>query len=255
VLSESREILTAVLSVTILLLLLGVTIIFLVIIFRRKQKEYYYRNLQMREAFKKELLQAQLETQEQTFHSLSQELHDNIGQVLSLAKFNISLLEHEQQHEALIETKSLLNNAIVDLRNISKALNTDYVKDKDLEASIRHELGMLERSRKFEVSFQKLGNAFDLSAERKLILYRIVQESLNNIVKHASATYITVVMLYTADELQLTIEDNGIGFDTHTAANGVGLLNIKHRSGMINSAVNIDSKVGQGTIITIIVKL
>lgn len=210
----------------------------------------------MEENFRKELLQAQLETQEQTFHSLSQELHDNIGQVLSLAKLNMSVIEMNPNdgNEMISQTKTLLNTAINDLRDISKTLNTEYVKEKDIKESIDRELAMLRRTRKFSADFQITGTAFFIKAERRLILYRIVQESLNNIVKHAGATHIVINMAYTDNLLEIKITDNGNGFDIESTRDGIGLMNIKQRSSMINSTFNIDSKPGAGTTLSIALK-
>lgn len=251
---QANEILITILGGSAILLFLGLTLIFLIIVYRKKQKEYFYQKEQLEESFRKELLKAQLETQEQTFHSLSQELHDNIGQVLSLAKLNMSVIELNskgEMDESISQTKSLLNTAINDLRDISKTLNTDYVKEKNLAESIDRELGMLRRTRKFEATLEVEGQPFFISAERRLILFRIIQESLNNIVKHAGATFITVSLHYKPDSLLILIKDNGSGFDTALTPKGVGLLNMNHRSGMIESTVALESIPGQGTTVRI----
>jgi len=252
---HSNEIAIAILGGSAILIFLGFTLIFLIIIYRRKQKEYFNQKLLLQENFRKELLQAQLETQEQTFHSLSQELHDNIGQLLSLAKLNMSLIEmtSTDNHESISQTKDLLNTAISDLRDISKTLNTEYVKEKDIKESIERELAMLRRTRKFEADFVITGTPFFIKAERRLILYRIIQESLNNIVKHAGATRICFSMDYVDDILTINIRDNGVGFDVQSTPNGVGLLNIKQRSAMIDSKVKIESKPGRGTTLSIFI--
>ena len=253
---QASEILITILGGSAILLLLGLTLIFLIVIYRKKQKEYFYQKEQLEENFRKELLKAQLETQEQTFHSLSQELHDNIGQVLSLAKLNMSVIELNskgEMDESISQTKNLLNTAINDLRDISKTLNTDYVKEKDLAESIERELGMLRRTRKFEAGMQVDGTPFFISAERRLILFRIIQESLNNIVKHAGATFITVQLQYRPDSLLILIKDNGNGCDVNHTPKGVGLMNMNHRSGMIESTVGVVSEPGAGTTVTITV--
>lgn len=251
---NSNEILVTILAGTAILLLTSITIIFLVVIFRRKQKEYLRKREWLQENFRKELLKVQLETQEQTFHTLSQELHDNIGQVLSLVKLNVSLIERQLQDsdkESINQTKTLLNTAISDLRNISKTLNTDYVKGMDLQESVERELELLKKTQKFETYLELQGAPFSISPERRLILFRIIQESLNNIVKHAKASVISVSLQYHDEMLTIRIKDNGIGFDQESIAKGVGMLNIEHRSKMIKSDVNIESVSGEGTTITI----
>jgi two-component system NarL family sensor kinase len=255
VIPQTNEIAIAILGGSAILIFLGFTLIFLIIIYRRKQKEYFNQKLLLQENFRKELLQAQLETQEQTFHSLSQELHDNIGQLLSLAKLNMSLVEMSStdNNESITQTKNLLNTAINDLRDISKTLNTEYVKEKDIKESIERELAMLRRTRKFDADFELSGTPFFIKAERRLILYRIIQESLNNIVKHAGATHIHFSMVYLGEVLEIIIRDNGVGFDMKATPNGVGLINIKQRSTLIDSKVNIYSEPGKGTTLSILV--
>ncbi|KAA5535008.1 hypothetical protein F0919_10445 [Taibaiella lutea] len=252
---QSNEIAIAILGGSAIFIFLGITLIFLIIIYRRKQQEYFNQKLILEENFRKELLQAQLETQEQTFHSLSQELHDNIGQVLSLAKLNMSVIEMNsidtESNEMVSQTKNLLNIAINDLRDISKTLNTEYVKEKDIKESIDRELAMLRRTRKFSADFTINGTPFFIKAERRLILYRIIQESLNNIVKHAGATHIVIDMSYTDNRLDIKITDNGNGFDIEKTRDGIGLMNIKQRSAMIDSKFNIESKPGTGTTLSI----
>jgi len=253
---QTSEILITILGGSAILLCLALTLIFLVIIYRKKQKEYYRQKEQLRESFRKELMQAQLETQEQTFQSLSRELHDNIGQVLSLAKLNMSVIEMNSRgasDETISQTKNLLNTAINDLRDISKTLNAGYLKEKDLAESIERDLGMLRRARKFEAEMEILGAPFFISPERRLILYRMVQESLNNIVKHATgATCIRITLEYTGQALSITIRDNGAGFDTERVPRGLGLLNMNHRAAMINSSVTVTSLPGQGTAVRIV---
>ena len=253
---QTNEILVTILGGTAILLFFALTLIFIVVLYRKKQKEYFDQRVKLEEDFRKELLQAQLEAQESTFHSLSQELHDNIGQVLSLAKLNISLIAMngpEAAGENIAQTKELLNTAINDLRDISKTLNTDYVKEKNLEESILRELDMLKRTRKFETDFETSGTAFQMSPERRLILYRIIQESLNNIVKHAGATQVGIAMVYNDDILNISIKDNGNGFDMLHTGKGVGILNMEHRSKLIGCNLSINSKPGAGTLIDIIV--
>lgn len=247
--STDQDILITVLGGTFILLFFALTIIFLIMVYRKKQREYAEHQAQMEANFRKELLQAQLEMQEQTFQTLSQELHDNIGQVLSLAKLNVSLIDSRQapQYTGNIEqTKILLNNAINDLRDISKTLNTNYIKEKDLAESIRRELIMLEHVRKFETSFANEGIPFEMPPDMRLILFRIIQECCNNVVKHAHASHLSIAMRSSANELIIDIKDNGKGFGKDIEK-GVGMYNMENRMKMIKGKIEISSSAGKGT--------
>jgi signal transduction histidine kinase len=246
---QQNDIWLTVLSGTLILLFLSFTIIFLIAVYRRKQQEYVANQLKMEENFKKELLNAQLEMQELTFQSLSQELHDNIGQVLSLAKLNITLIDSSKIPDIkdnIDQTKDLLNNAISDLRDISKTLNTNYIREKDLSDSINRELAMLERVRKFKTSFVENGPTIDLPAEVRLIIFRVIQECLNNAVKHAHASTLSIEINNAAPILEINVKDNGIGFEKNTEK-GVGMYNMKNRMNMINGKMEINSIKNVGT--------
>jgi len=232
------------------MLFFALTLIFLIVVYRKKQREYHRKNVEMQESFKKELLHAQLESQEQTFKTLSQELHDNIGQVLSLAKFNISVYEMTPAgagNDHIAQTKVLLNNAISDLRNISRMLHTDYIKDKPLEESVRQELDALEHTRQFATKLEIVGTPFDIDAERRLILFRIIQECMSNIVKHAAASVIEVMLMYDEAHITINIRDNGQGFDTGQTHAGIGIRNMTNRTQLISGQIEIRSTKGSGT--------
>lgn len=246
---QQNDLWITVLSGTLILLFLSLTIIFLIAVYRRKQQEYVANQLKMEENFRKELLSAQLEMQELTFKSLSQELHDNIGQVLSLAKLNMSLIDSKNSPEIaenVDQTKTLLNNAISDLRDISKTLNTSYVSEKDLSESIQRELTMLERVRKFKTSFTQSGPAVELSPDVRLIIFRVLQECCNNAVKHAQASTLTIEIKNSHELLEINIRDNGIGFEKNTEK-GVGMYNMENRMNMINGKFEVNSIKNMGT--------
>ena len=246
---QQNDLWITVLSGTLILLFLSLTIIFLIAVYRRKQQEYVANQLKMEENFRKELLSAQLEMQELTFKSLSQELHDNIGQVLSLAKLNMSLIDSKNSPEIaenVDQTKTLLNNAISDLRDISKTLNTSYVSEKDLSESIQRELTMLERVRKFKTSFIQSGPAVELSPEVRLIIFRVLQECCNNAVKHAQASTLAIEIKNSQELLEINIRDNGIGFEKNTEK-GVGMYNMENRMNMINGKFEVNSIKNMGT--------
>ncbi len=246
---QQNDLWITVLSGTLILLFLSLTIIFLIAVYRKKQQEYVANQLKMEENFRKELLSAQLEMQELTFKSLSQELHDNIGQVLSLAKLNMSLIDSKNSPEIaenVDQTKTLLNNAISDLRDISKTLNTSYVSEKDLSESIQRELTMLERVRKFKTSFTQSGPAVELSPEVRLIIFRVLQECCNNAVKHAQASTLAIEIKNSHELLEINIRDNGIGFEKNTEK-GVGMYNMENRMNMINGKFEVNSIKNMGT--------
>ncbi len=204
--------------------------------------------------FSEALLQSQLEIQEQTFTQISEEIHDNIGQVLSLVRLNLNTLGAKPAMEKINTTDELLGRAINDLRNLSHSLNTDHIREAGLAVAVEQLLLSLRKSGQFHTSFQNNLHNHPVSGEKSIILYRIIQEVINNIVKHAGAKTIELVMGTDNHNLHIEISDNGRGFDPailELPLKGQGIRSIRQRAKMINADIRIKSSPGHGTTISI----
>lgn len=257
---ESREIIIALIAGTSTLLLLGVLMISFLVLYRNRHRKLLREREQLRLSYERELLKSQLEIQEQTFRHISQEIHDNIGQMLSLAKLNLSTMDPAQQislEQKITDSKKLVSQAIYDLRNLSHGLNTDYVADLGLARAIEHELEMIRKSGDQETVFQTEGNAYRIDKQREVIIYRIVQETLNNILKHAASRKIIIHLHYSLEEITLTITDNGKGFDLTPLdidkSYGLGIKNMYNRARLMGARFQISSTLGEGTSVVVTV--
>jgi signal transduction histidine kinase len=251
---ESREIIIALIAGTSTLLLLGVLMISFLILYRSRHRKLIREREQLKLSYERELLKSQLEIQEQTFRHISQEIHDNIGQMLSLARLNISTMDPTQptgMEQKISDSKKLVSQAIYDLRNLSHGLNTDYVADMGLARAIEHELEMIRKSSDQETVFQTEGDVYRLDKQREVIIYRIVQETLNNILKHAASRKIIIHLHYRPEEITLTITDNGKGFDLTPLdldkSFGLGIKNMHNRARLMGARFQISSTLGEGT--------
>lgn len=236
-----------------LILTIGICIIFFVFFLKRKQHIEQKKILEI--DFQQELLRTQLEIQEQTLNTISQEIHDNVGQVLSLAKLNLNTLPNSSDQK-IQDTKNLVSKAINDLRNLSHSLHGDVIAAHGLQQSIANELNIIESTRAFATKFTVTGAAVKINPQKEMVLFRMVQEALHNIVKHSGAAAIDVAMQYNADNLQLTVTDNGKGFDltplNEPGSNaGMGIHSMYNRAKMIDAVFNISSTTGTGTTITV----
>jgi signal transduction histidine kinase len=240
------------------LLIVAGGIMFLVFAYQKRQIDYRREKEQLKIDFERQILESKLEIQEQTLKNISQEIHDNIGQVLSLAKLTINTMPAADPvliQQKITSSKELITKAIKDLRNLSKSLNTDYVTDMGLFRSVEYELEMLQHAAALQVEIKSEGEAYRLDHKQELILFRIFQEVLQNIIKHANATAVTVQFIYEAKQFLLQIADNGHGFDIQTAnitrsdgqKGGLGLRNMDHRARLIEATFSIDSVAGKGT--------
>jgi two-component system, NarL family, sensor kinase len=233
------------------LLIVAVGIITLVLVYRRKQVEYIHEQNRMKAAFEKELLEAQLEIQEQTMKHLAQEIHDNIGGTLTLAKLNLNTIRNEQVNGAgqkLDNAKEMVTKAIADLRILSKTLHSEAVLSAGMERAIEMALSQIDKTGTVRTSLSITGTPKPIDQQKELILFRTVQEALNNAVKHAGASSIHVNLAFTPQRLSILIQDDGKGFDIvaieQDPERGSGLRNMKNRTSLIGGEFAIDGQNG-----------
>lgn len=208
--------------------------------------------------FNEQLFKSQLEIQEQTFDAISMEIHDNVGQTLSLLKVQLNILEQKGNFDETLvsDIKQNSGKAMADLRDIAKSLSSERIKLSTLTELVQQEFARLENTGLITTDFQVQGLEQPISAERKLILFRIVQESLQNVIKHAGATNVSISFLNLQSAFTIEISDNGQGFQEDQATpelQGLGLKNIRQRATVIGGEALIQSSAGTGTTITITV--
>ena len=235
---------------------ISVILIFFYLLFiqySRKKIEHLKQMKNLQFEFEQTLLQSQLEIQEQTLKHISREIHDNIGQVLSLVSLNLNTLSLND-NDKLKFTGDLVTKAIDDLRGLSKSLSPDRVQTVGLKESINMELKHLERTGRFQTTLQIKKELSEISPERTIILYRMIQEVLNNIIKHSQATEVITIISGNNYQDIISIIDNGRGFDINESSTGLGLQNLKQRAGMIHSDIDISSELNKGTIVSFIIK-
>ena len=240
---------------TIVLLLLASFITVFFFIFQKRQIQNIQEKAALKTAYDQEILKSQIEVQNQTLQHIGQELHDNIGQLLSVAKINLNILEESENEELdfIKQTNEIITQSISDLRALTKSLDGDFVKDFGLEESISHELQRIRKTRRFQTEISVLGEKRKLGYEREIVLFRIVQEILNNAIKHSKAKNLTIILHYFVDSFTLKVNDNGKGFDLENinqknlSQAGAGLRNMQRRMELIGGKCSISSEIGKGT--------
>ena len=254
----SQEI-TIVLIGSAFFLLVAVGIIVLFLVYQKKQLQMFLQKQQLESEYRQELLNTKLEVQEQTLNRVSQEIHDNIGQILSLVKLNINkaLTEPDKISPSnLTSTKELVQKAIQDLRTISKTLNSGYLNKTPLAESLQQDLALVKQSGACDAQLHVEGTEQDLDAQKKLVVYRMTQELLNNALKHSQASLIQVFITFTEKEMRLRVEDNGVGLGTKTKkVSGTGLGNLHVRAQIIGGKFSIADREGGGTQATLLLPL
>ena len=256
---SAKDIINLLITGTLFLVMLAGFILLLVKLFDKARKNFALEKDNLSKEYETQLLHTQLEIQEQTLEKISQEIHDNIGQALSFVKLSMNTIDLNKTIETqskLDESKVLITKAIQDLRNLSKILNTNFINHVGLATSIQYQLDYLQKTGAYETVFLISDTTHNLPPDVEMVLFRIVQELLNNIVKHAEATKIKIELSFTEDKLVITVQDNGKGFDKTLLADkpnakGLGLTNMQKRLAPIRATIAIESGIATGTCIEI----
>ena len=192
---------------------------------------------------------------------MSKEIHDNIGQLMKLAEMNLHVigkLAVEGRQAGLIDrTKELLEQISKDVRNISHSLNSDFIKIKGLEAVLDDELESIRFLQVIDCKIDVTGKRYPLDPEKALLIYRIAQEAIHNITKHAHASKILITLDYDSDIFSMSIADNGKGFEKQKIyeLNGIGFQNMLERTRLLNGSLDIESQPSRGCTITLRVNI
>jgi two-component system sensor histidine kinase UhpB len=188
------------------------------------------------------------QAQERSF--LGEELHDNVNQILATARLYIdsAINNEESRIDLLTEGKKMVKHAIGEIRDLSKRLLLPSFVESGLKESLTDLVDKIKHVNEsicFVIDW-RLTDEKSLTEKLKFTIYRIVQEQLNNIFKHAKASKVIITLQQKAGMLLLSIQDDGIGFDQAKKRDGVGLLNIKSRAELLNGNVLINSQPGEG---------
>jgi len=249
--------------VLVLILLLIGFIISMLFVSQKRQRKFARDIEQIKSSYEKELFKAQLEIQEETLQYISREIHDNIGQFLSLAKLNLNILNFENRIIAkrlVSYSADLLTKALEDLRDLSRSLSSDLIENGGFQKAIEQQINQLQKTGQFRVIFDVKGEYKYVDEKSEIILFRILQEAIANIIRHACAQEIIISLSCIEDNVKMCIQDNGKGFDVTSISNQKngftsGINNMQKRAKLINAYLAIESYPGKGTKITVTTSL
>jgi signal transduction histidine kinase len=203
-----------------------------------------------------EILSTKLEMQTQTMQHIGREIHDNVGQKLTLASLYTQQLAYENKaphvNDKIESIGNIINESLVELRQLSKSLTDDTINDNTINELLEQECDNVNNLKKCTVVFSSNKKDIILSYQTKSILVRIVQEFLQNSLKHALCRNILISVNENNHFLQLHLQDDGKGFDTNAISHkGIGLSNIKKRAEIIGGKFSLKSELSKGTKLTI----
>lgn len=256
----STEIFSLIALTSLVFLIAPLFLIRYVLLYNRRKKRHEEEKSALMQTLETELLRTQMEVQEQTLKTIAYDLHDNIGQLLSLTTITLSSIDLDDRDKAaskiaLIE--DLTARSTKEVKALSRMLHSEELLSRGLFSAIEFELDWMKRSDRFKIHFEKPAFAsFADDSSKETIMFRLFQEIINNIIQHSKASEIFVYLEQVEGSLKLTIRDNGTGFDvdeTLKRKTGMGLYNIKKRAALINGTAAIESVIGTGSVICITV--
>lgn len=263
--NQNQEIYFVILTGTLLAFLLVGFILSMFFFYQRKRQKQEIELIRLKEEYEQEVLRSQLEIQETTMKTIAQELHDNIGQTLSVIKLWMSIAPIEKDHEAyegVQNSKEMLHKVIRDMADLTKNLHTDRISDIGLSEAVKYDLASIRRTGILKIQFDTQGEEFHFPDQKAIFIFRMYQEMMNNIIKHSQAAYVIVSILYADNnKFVMTIQDDGVGFDVQkkkesgSGSSGLGLKSMQNRAKMIGADLSIQSEPGKGTIISVQVPL
>ena len=206
----------------------------------------------------RQIARATINTQEKERSEIGKELHDNVNQILASAKLFLSspFLEGDEREKFTNKAAEHIHMAIEEIRKLSKSLVSPSAADLGIIETINDMIGDIRWAQKIEINFNHAGiDESLLDNDLKLTIYRIVQEQMNNILKHAEASLINITLKEYGKKFILTIFDNGKGFDPQIRRRGIGFNNIINRADVFNGKVDIQSAPGQGCMVRVVFEM
>lgn len=232
---------------TVLILIIVVSLIILFTVFQKKKNFLVEKQKEDEERFEREIAETQIEIREETLRNISWELHDNIGQLLTLAKIQLQ----NATEENINEVKETITKGLKEVRALSKLINPEAIENLELKEAIQLEIDRFNRLNFIESNFVIQGSEIEIDKKHNIIIFRILQEFFSNTIKHSRASKLMVTLDYRASHLLITAKDNGVGFSSEEKKEGIGLINIKNRAKLIGAEIQFTSEKNKGTTLEI----
>lgn len=250
------EIVILIITSTLVFLFLFTGIILIMAQYKKRKTESIIET----ESLKQKHIQEQLEMQTQTMQHIGREIHDNVGQKLTLASLYTQQLAYENKAPQITDKieniGNIINESLAELRQLSKSLTDDAINELDITELLQQESDKVNALQKCLVTFSSNLKNIPLPYETKSILLRIVQEFLQNSIKHAGCKNIDIALTTNQSIVQLQVTDDGKGFDPEaTGRKGIGLYNMQKRTALIGGTYQLQSAAGKGTTLFITIPL
>ena len=215
---------------------------------RQRQNDLVTQQENMHEQYQKELMLTQVEVQEMTYSALSRDLHDNVGQLLSSAKLLLGAIQRSpgKEPEILRSAENILTQAIGEVRSLAKSRNKEWLRQFSFLENLSLETGRLAGHTGLRITLNA-PDRISLMPDDQIIVFRIVQEALQNAIRHSGANALTIDVSESQGHLEIRVRDNGIGFNPDDSREGMGLKNMKYRTQLLGGSIHWEAPETGGT--------
>lgn len=247
---KQSEIIAFIIIANIILIIFIVGIIQFIIQYRKRKIEHMQATDLLNEQHTQELLEKQLDTQQQTMQHIGREIHDNVGQKLTLASLytkQLSIQANKNQDEKIVAIGNMIDESLNELRLLSKTLTNPQLANAGLCFLLQEEAKRINLSGVCYVKVDCNESEISITQATKNILFRLLQEFIQNSLKHAGCKKITIDIQSQSNQIKITATDDGKGFDTQAPYTGIGLQNMQRRAEEIGAVYQLISHAGKGT--------
>ena len=223
----------------------------------RSNREIFAR-LAALSAQRSDLAQKLISTQESTLRHISRELHDEFGQVLTAIGSLLGRVEKQVPagsplRQDLQEVREIAQSTLNNIRSLSQALHPVLLDEQGLESTLDWYIPMVERQTGLKLHYEKVGTSAALDATAAVQVYRVLQEALNNVKRHAGAAEAWVRLKLESDSVILEVEDHGKGFSPDAGHQGIGLVGMRERAELVGGTLQVSQREAGGTIVRLMV--
>ncbi|HRB70428.1 ATP-binding protein [Flavobacterium sp. WV_118_3] len=255
---EQKEIPLLIISFSIVLLTLLGTLLVFFLYFQKKKSKFLMDKMEAELFFNSELAKSRIEIKEQTLSNISRELHDNIGQILSVAVMQLNLMvakiDTDDKNE-IDEVRKLVSKSLDEIRMVAKLINGDVELQSGFIDAVTEDLNRITKLKIINGNLNISGQIQPIDPQHEVIIYRILQEAISNALKYSHSKTIDVDICFDARECIIEVTDSGIGFNNATVAKGSGLANMNTRARLIGAAFLVSSRPNEGTKLKIVYPL
>lgn len=243
--TENERIALAVVIATMMFLVLLIVLITLMVFNTTRRLRHRAELTELHMQREKEVMNAEREATRQTLREVGQELHDNVGQLLTVAQMGMNSALDEGPNARLGAARDALDQGVEEVRRLAHSLDSELWRKRSFVDAISHEAERIERVGRVQVRVLVKGAAPALEGETSTLLFRVFQEVMNNALKHSGASTIDI-SVEGGPPFTLTITDNGRGFAAEGTEGNGGLHNIRHRCALVGYEAHCTSAPGQG---------